>query len=311
MADMAAGDPAAEFAALMAGAAEQADAEADPAPYGYTRDRQTGEMRPKRSPGRGGARSPSVDELKASSPVAPEGSGEEDGGGSDGAPLERQDPPPADRAPDEKRARLSTRKAKADKPDAPVPQYRAGVIAKGMNKLYARVGKIVRVGDREIGQAIIDATRKESDDDVTVGEAWEELAKTNPRIRKFLLKLIAGGAWGQLVMAHMPILLAVVMKPAVLRLIPFSRVIASLAEPDEDTPEGEGGLPGGMTVADAGQMAELARQQMAAMGLQLDPETSAKMAEMAAGMLNGAGPPARQVRHQPRRPASRADRRGS
>ena len=44
-----------------------------------------------------------------------------------------------------------------------------------------------------------------------------------------------------------PIAMAVLMKPAVLKRIPFAAFIESMAEPDEDTPAGEGGLPGGMT----------------------------------------------------------------
>ena len=66
-----------------------------------------------------------------------------------------------------------------------------------MNRLYARVGRIVRVMDPVIGQAIIETTSKEAESEVTVGEAWEELARTNPRIRRVLLKLISGGAWGR------------------------------------------------------------------------------------------------------------------
>jgi hypothetical protein len=100
-----------------------------------------------------------------------------------------------------------------------------------------------------------------------------------------------------------------VMKPAILRLIPFSRFIESMAEPDEDTPAGEGGLPGGMTAADAAQMARLAEKQIAAMGLQVPPEVAGQMRAAAEGMVNGNGPPGA-VRTQPRRPASRAKRHG-
>ena len=286
---MAAGD---DFAALMNKAAELADTDLVEAPE------------PKKTRSR--RRPPSLDELKAS-----RDDGNSIGGEDGGEPAEPSAPdsPPADRPPDEGKAVKRGGRRSTTRPESPSVPYRAGVIAKGMNKLYAKAGKIVRVMDPEIGQAIIDVTRKESDDDVTVGEAWEELAKANPRIRRFLMKVIAGGAWGQLFMAHAPILLAVVMKPAILRLIPFSRVIESLAEPDDDTPEGEGGLPGGMTAADVDQMAQLAQAQAARMGMSIPPEVAAQMAEMAGSMMNGAGPP-KPARHQPRRPPSRADRRG-
>lgn len=250
-------DAASSFAALMAGAAEQAT---DPAPYGYTRDRATGETRPKKSPGRGGARkSPSLDELKASKEEAAAEQGQE---------------PAADRAPAKPDRRTRKRSAAAERQAEPVPPYKQGVIAAGVNKLYRRAGKIVRVMDADIGTAIIETTRKVDEDDVTVGEAWEELAKTNPRIRRFLMKAIAGGAWGQLVAAHAPIFMAVLMKDAVAKRIPFMRVAEAFLGPDEDGPSEMSEALGGLQPEDAGQMMAMA-QQLAA--------------QMAAGMPRGAG----------------------
>jgi hypothetical protein len=195
-----------------------------------------------------------------------------------------------------------------------VPPWKAGVIANGVNRLYRRAGKIVRAMDSDIGTAIIESARNTAgpgEPDDSVGAAWDELAKTNPRVRKFLLKAVAGGAWAQVVMAHAPIAMAIVMKPAILRLIPFSKLIASMAEPDEDTPAGEGGLPAGLTAADAQQMAGLAQAQMARMGLSIPPEVAAQMAEAAAAMAGGGIQPSAPpgfVRQQPRRPANRAER---
>jgi len=291
-------DPAGGFAALMNKAAEQADVQVSEAPYGYTKDPESGEMRPKKAPGRP-RKPPSLDELRADQDAGDDG--------PDAPPAEK----PGDRAPETlKRRRGKTAEAK---PPTPAPPYKAGVIATGVNRLYRRAGKIVRAMDEDIGEAIIQSARNTADagePDDSVGAAWEELAKTNPRIRKFLLKIIAGGAWGQLVMAHAPIAMAIVMKPAILRIIPFSRLIESMAEADEDTPDGEGGLPGGMTAGDAAQMAQLAQQQIARMGLSVSPEIAAQMEEAAASMMNGGKVPvpAGTVRNQPRRPAPRAQR---
>lgn len=83
---------------------------------------------------------------------------------------------------------------------------------------------MIRVADADIGQALIDITRKDDPEDVTVGEAWEQLARANPRIRRFLLRLIAGGAVGQLFMCHAPVLMAVLMKESVRKHIPFPRL---------------------------------------------------------------------------------------
>jgi len=254
-------DAATAFASLMAGAQQEATPEA---PYGWTKDRETGELRPKKSPGRGGHKSsPTLEELKA---AKAEKDAEE--------PSEAAKAPSADRAPAKPQRRSERRKAKAEeKASAPVPQYRAGVIAKGMNKLYARAGKLIAVMDPEIGHAVISITRKESEDDVTVGEAWEELAKTNPRIRKFLLKMMSGGAWGQLVMAHAPILLAIILKDGIRTRIPGHRLIEAFLGDDEDgspSPFSEG--MGGMNPEDMSQMMSFAQGLMGQMAQNMGRE---------------------------------------
>jgi hypothetical protein len=175
---------------------------------------------------------------------------------------------------------------------------RGGVIAAGVNKLYRRGGKIIRAMDPDIGNAVIACTRKDEDDELTVGEAWEALAKTNPRIRAFIMRAISGGAWGDLVMAHAPIGLALFMKPQVQRLLRLERLVESMAEPDEDTPDGEGGLPGGMTAEDFGQMRDMAAEQL---GVPVSDE------QLAEAVAQAGVPPA--FRAQPRR-RTRAARRG-
>ena len=189
---------------------------------------------------------------------------------------------------------------------------KGGIIAAGVDKLYRRAGKLLRALDHDTGQALIECTRADllDDGELTVGQAWEQLAKTNPRIRSFLLRAIAGGAWGDLVMAHAPVGIALVMKPAVQRLIPWQRMVESMAEPDEDTPDGEGGLPGGMTAADFEELkataSEQARRVAARMGVAVSDE---ELAEAAASV--GAGMPTMTANRQQRRAAaSRARRTG-
>lgn len=55
------------------------------------------------------------------------------------------------------------------------------------------------------GQAIGIALATQAE---TIGEAWEALAKENPRVREMLEKLLTAGAVGQLLMAYMPVALA-------------------------------------------------------------------------------------------------------
>lgn len=270
-------DIGAQFAAMMSGAAAEAGEEnggyqskrpredaTDDAPYGYKADGT-----PRRSNGGRPRKSPSVDELKARR--------EERATESDSAPEDRE--------PDDKKRGKILSFGKKDKEEdkRPVPQYHEGQIARGVNKLYRKAGKIIRAWDAEIGAAVIEATKKEDADDVTVGEAWEELARTNVRIRRFWLKMIQGGAWGGVFLAHAPILMAVVMKDGVRKYIPFMGIIESMAEPDDDTPAGEGGLPGGMTADDVKEASRLAQEQMAKMGFSVSPE----MAKMAEGMFGG------------------------
>lgn len=258
------------------------------APYGWTRDRVTGELRPRKRPGR-----PSV-------PPPPEQV-------TAAEPVERA----ADRPPGTPGKGKGGGKGKTDS-DVPMP--RGGVIAAGVNKLYRRGGKFLRVLDHDLGQAMIECTRRDpedEDDELTVGEAWENLCKTNPRVRRFVMKAIAGGAVGDLVMAHAPMGIALLMKPMIQRLIPFERLLNSLAEPDEDTPDGEGGLPGGMTATDFEQMkamaADQARRMAAKMGVTLSDE---EMAEATAQAMASDAVPTAFRRQQPRR-MTKAQRRGA
>lgn len=229
----------------------------DDAPFGYTVDRATGERRAKKVPGR-------PKSGDGGEGVAPSG---------DSPPVESL-PKVArkeDRAPTRTRAKRGGPFNRGDrKPkDVPeVPPFRAGPIAKGMNKLYFKAGKLIRAFDPEVGNAIISVTKKESEDDVTVGEAWEEIAKVNPRIRAFLLKMISGGAWSQLFMAHLPIFLALVMKPQVAKHIPFNNLVgAVLTDDDEGTPSEESRQLGGLRPDDVDQMMDFAQQMASQMGL--------------------------------------------
>jgi hypothetical protein len=251
------------------------------APYGWRRDPDTGQMVPKKRPGRPGKpRTP--EQVAAAEPITRE-----------------PDPPPGGRG-----------RGKREHTAGPAPAMpRGGVIAAGVNKLYRRAGKVLRAFDHDIGQAVIECTRTEDleEGELTVGEAWENLCKANPRIRRFVMKAIAGGAWGDLVMAHAPIGIALVMKPAVQRFIPWGRLVESMAEPDDDTPEGEGGLPGGMTAADFDELKQQATEQARRMAARMHiPVSDKELADAAASV----GVPPGFRRAQPRAAGSRAKRRG-
>ncbi len=230
------------------------DAPSEDAPYGYMTDPATGERRPKKRPGRRSkgakipsGKSPTMEELQALGSL-PEAS-------EDTAPGV----PPKGRP-------KAAMKAEA------LPPFRAGVIAKGMNGLYRRAGRLVRIWDYDIGSAIIATTRADDEDDLTVGDAWENLAKTNPRIRAFLMKLMAGGAWTGLFTAHLPILMAIAMKDGIRQRIPFMQLAETLLtdEPGEGAegeavPSGLAQMMGGINPDDMAQMMAMAQGMMGQM----------------------------------------------
>lgn len=247
-----------EQAATLAPPAPLSDDPTPEAPYGWMTDPNTGEKRPRKRPGRRSravklpppGKSPSLDELQAAGTL-PEAA-------DDTAPGA---PPKGKRAP---------------RQDPPLPPFRAGSISKGVNGLYRRAGRLIRMWDMEVGSAVIASTQKIDEDDLTVGEAWEQLAKTNPRIRAFLLKMLSGGAWTGLFTAHLPILLAVMMKDGIRRRIPLLDLAGALLtdEADEGAAGDEAGEPvpsglahmlGGIQPDDMAQMMAMAQGMMGQM----------------------------------------------
>jgi hypothetical protein len=242
-------DPGRDFAALMSSAAAAAAPEASEAPYGWTTDPKTGERRPKKTAGRP-RKSPSLDELKAAKAAQ---------GAAAAAPPAPDRPPAAGK-------RKDAAAGDGKPPGDPVPQHRPGVITRGMNKRYRQLGKMLRPLDHDIGQALIEMARNDADppedgqepEDNSVGACWDDVARVNPRVRRFCLAVIQGGAYGALVIAHAPLGLAVALKFVSANPGFVGKLIISLAEPDEDTPAGEGGLPFGMTAEDMQEMLRMA-----------------------------------------------------
>lgn len=228
------------------------------APYGWTIDRKTGTKRPRKRAGRG-VRVVKVEEPAAEAPRQPD---------------REPDRVPGRVTPEVKRTRTRARRERAERVESePMPPFRAGPIAKGMNKLYLRAGKILKAMDRDLGIAVIEMTKAEYDEeqnrvegDLTVGEAWEAVAQVNPRIRRVLLRFIEGGAWGALFWAHVPLLMAIMMKERVARRIPFARLAAAFLNDDDAGDDaqapGMGGLLAGLTQEDMQQAAAMFSQFM-------------------------------------------------
>lgn len=236
------------------------------APFGWMKDPDTGERRPRKRPGRRpktakvpAGPSPSIADLQAlgSLPEAAEDT-------TPGAPP--------------KGRRRTAMKAEAQA----LPPFRAGPIAKWVNTQYRRVGRVVRMMDYDVGTAIIACTRRppvEDDDEdtgVTVGDAWENLAKNNPRVRRFILKCMTGGLVGELFWAHAPIFLALIMKDGIRSRLPILGLVEALMsdEPQDQDAEPEGGdmgmpglggLLGGLRPEDMAQMMAMGQTMMSQM----------------------------------------------
>lgn len=184
---------------------------------------------------------------------------------ADAQPIDRSAP---DREPGSvKPRRLAGRRRRtAGGPKIPVdvPPFRAGPIAKGMNRLYVKTGRIIKAcGGLVLGEAFISMTRKESDDDETVGETWEALAQVSPVWRARLLRLCSGGAAGRVLMAHLPILMAILAMEPVRKRMPFGHIVEAVFGGDEPAATGGPGEAGAEpSFDDMAAMVQMAAQFM-------------------------------------------------
>lgn len=118
------------------------------------------------------------------------------------------------------RARRAKAAAEGTAPKSP-PRKRTGQpkIADGMAQLYTMVG--LAVGMVPSGQAVAVPAGVPAGVSVTavvgtqlvanagaIGAAWEEAAKNDPRVRDALEKLLTVSTFGQIIAAHLPVVLA-------------------------------------------------------------------------------------------------------
>lgn len=260
----------------------------DRAPYGWTKDTKTHEWRPKKSPGRPKHAPPPGPEEVAAAP-----------------PIDRPDdapPPPRGR-----------KRAGPPPTDATVPMPKGGLIAKGVDRLYRRAGRMIRILDDEIGLAVIECSRPDPDDPdaPTAGQAWEELAKTNPRVRAWLLNLLKGGTWQDLIMVHAPIALALFTRDWVRKLIPgaaLERAAEAAMVPEDEDATDESLRP--EDVDDMQRAAEAHAQRIASkMGVKVPPNVAAAAMRQAEAMAASRDAPEAFRRQQPAKGGSRAKRR--
>lgn len=91
-------------------------------------------------------------------------------------------------------------KAKAEK--KVTPPYRQGMFVKPLTQMYAMGGAALLPFDQKCGTVIMQSAE-------TCAQSLDTLAKTNPAIRRALSTLLETGAWGAVIAAHAPIIIAV------------------------------------------------------------------------------------------------------
>lgn len=118
-------------------------------------------------------------------------------------------PPPQQRS----RSRSTSKEASsASTPDdsEKVTDYRPGILVKPLRDLYVTVGTLVLPFNQPVGTAFIQNAE-------ACAKALDNAAKTDKQIRRVLMLLIQGSVWGEIIIVHMPIMmaLAVTLVPSV------------------------------------------------------------------------------------------------
>lgn len=86
--------------------------------------------------------------------------------------------------------------------DTAPPEYRPGILVKPLTDLYVAVGTMLLPITTPVGTAFVQNAQP-------CAESLDELARTNPAVRRVLMSLLTTGAWGKVIAAHFPIILAI------------------------------------------------------------------------------------------------------
>jgi len=106
--------------------------------------------------------------------------------------LANESPPPKDK----KEPKKDTRKATVTRLPSRKP------LQPRIETLYVSLGMMIVPIDQTCGMAT-------AQNAPSIAAAWSNLADQNPRVKQALERILSGGAWGEVFMAHMPLLMVV------------------------------------------------------------------------------------------------------
>jgi hypothetical protein len=87
------------------------------------------------------------------------------------------------------------------------PPSKPGEFTETLQEIYGGAGMLAMPFNASLGSALMLNAEK-------CANAWDELAQKNPSVRHTLRLLTQGGAWGKVVLAHAPIVAAVMAQSA-------------------------------------------------------------------------------------------------
>lgn len=93
------------------------------------------------------------------------------------------------------------RRSKTSRPVPPMPK---GGLKPALENMYTGIGMSIMPFDPGCGRIIIENAS-------ACAESLDELAKTNQAVRRILISLVTTSAWGAVIMAHAPIVMAIAM----------------------------------------------------------------------------------------------------
>lgn len=100
----------------------------------------------------------------------------------------------------EKSTNSSTKSTSTKRKSSSTPSYREGKITEGLTQLYTVVGSCMIPFDSVCGTNVIENAE-------TMASSLDKLARDNLAVRRALMKVIEGSAWGAVIAAHGPVLM--------------------------------------------------------------------------------------------------------